>query len=230
LRQPVAFMILLVANVLSETELQESKSVLASASFVSGRETAGWHAALVKHNVQADPESPAVRALQMRIDSVLRSNALFELAARPRAIAPLLFSRYTSGMAYGSHVDDAVMGREARLRSDVSLTLFLSAPEEYEGGELVIESSAGEQSYKPQAGSLVLYPSSSLHRVEPVRRGTRLAAVSWVQSLVRDPAQRELLFTLDTARRSLFEREGKSQEFDQISLCLANLMRMWVEL
>lgn len=223
-------MILVIANVLSEPDLQESKLALASASFVSGRETAGWHAALVKDNVQADPDSPAVRALQMRIDTVLRSNALFELAARPRATAPLLFSRYTSGMAYGSHVDDAVMGREPPLRSDVSFTLFLSAPGDYVGGELVIESSAGEQSFKPQAGSLVLYPSSSLHRVEPVRGGTRLAAVSWVQSLVRDPAQRELLFTLDTARRSLFEREGKSREFDQLSLCLANLTRMWAEL
>jgi len=223
-------MILLIANVLNESDLQQSKLVLASASFASGRETAGWHAALVKDNLQADPDSPAVRALQMRIDTVLRSNALFELAARPRLLAPPLFSRYTPGMAYGSHVDDAVMGHSPALRSDVSLTLFLSAPEEYEGGELVIESSAGEQSFKPEAGSLVLYPSSSLHRVEPVRSGIRLAAVSWVQSLVRDPAQRELLFTLDSARRSLFEREGKSQEFDQLSLCLANLMRMWAEL
>jgi len=223
-------MILVVANILSETDLQESKSVLASASFVDGRETAGWHAALVKNNLQADPRAPGVRALQKRLESLLRANALFELAARPRAIAPLLFSRTATGMAYGSHVDDAVMGREQALRSDVSFTLFLSAPGEYEGGELVIESSAGEQAFKPEAGSLVLYPSSSLHRVEPVHAGSRLVAVSWVQSLVRDPAQRELLFTLDSARRALFAREGKSPEFDQISLCVANLLRMWAEL
>jgi len=223
-------MILVVANILSETDLQESKSVLASASFVDGRETAGWHAALVKNNLQADPRAPGVRALQKRLESLLRANALFELAARPRAVAPLLFSRTATGMAYGSHVDDAVMGREQALRSDVSFTLFLSAPGEYEGGELVIESSAGEQAFKPEAGSLVLYPSSSLHRVEPVHAGSRLVAVSWVQSLVRDPAQRELLFTLDSARRALFAREGKSPEFDQISLCVANLLRMWAEL
>jgi PKHD-type hydroxylase len=223
-------MILVVANVLSETDLQESKSVLASASFIDGRETAGWHAALVKNNLQADPQAPGIRALQKRLESLLRANALFELAARPRAIAPLLFSRTATGMAYGSHVDDAVMGREQALRSDLSFTLFLSAPGEYEGGELVIESSAGEQAFKPEAGSLVLYPSSSLHRVEPVHAGSRLVAVSWVQSLVRDPAQRELLFTLDSARRALFAREGKSPEFDQISLCVANLLRMWAEL
>jgi len=223
-------MIIVIADVLSESDLNESKSVLASASFIDGRETAGWHAALVKDNLQADSQSPGVRTLQKRLDSLLRANALFELAARPRALAPLLFSRTEVGMGYGSHVDDAVMGREHRLRSDVSFTLFLSAPGEYEGGELVIESSAGEQAYKPEAGSLVLYPSSSLHRVEPVRTGSRLVAVSWVQSLVRDPAQRELLFALDSARRALFAREGKSPEFDQISLCVANLMRMWAEL
>jgi PKHD-type hydroxylase len=224
-------MIVVIANVLSKSDLQESKSVLASASFIDGRESAGWHAALVKDNLQADPQAPGVRALQKRIASVLHANALFALAARPRVLSPLLFSRTAAGMGgYGSHVDDAVMGRDPALRSDLSFTLFLGAPGEYQGGELVIESSAGEQAFKPEAGSLVLYPASSLHRVEPVRAGDRLVAVGWVQSLVRDPAQRELLFTLDSARRALFERDGKSPEFDQISLCVANLMRMWAEL
>jgi len=221
---------LLIAEVLSPVDLGEAKSVLASASFKNGRETAGWHAALVKDNEQADAEAPGVRALQLRLETLLRRNALFDMAARPRAIAPLVFSRTAPGMAYGSHVDDALMGGERRLRSDLSLTLFLSAPDEYAGGELVVESSAGEQAFKPDAGSIVLYPSSSLHRVEPVRAGSRLVAVTWIQSLVRDPAQRELLFTLDSARRALFEREGKSREFDQLSLCHANLMRMWAEL
>jgi PKHD-type hydroxylase len=223
-------MMLLISGVLSTVDLQEAKSVLASAAFKDGRETAGWHAALVKNNEQADAEAPGVRALQLRFEALLRRNALFDMAARPRAIAPLMFSRTAPGMAYGSHVDDALMGGERRLRSDLSLTLFLSAPDEYAGGELVVESSAGEQAFKPDAGSIVLYPSSSLHRVEPVRAGSRLVAVTWIQSLVRDPAQRELLFTLDSARRALFEREGKSREFDQISLCHANLMRMWAEL
>lgn len=223
-------MMLLIADVLSPVDLQECQLALASSAFKDGRDTAGWHATLVKNNEQADAESPAVRALQLRLETLLRRNALFEMAARPHAIAPPMFSRSAPGMGYGSHVDDAVMGGKARLRSDLSLTLFLSAPSEYEGGELVVESSAGEQAFKPDAGSMVLYPSSSLHRVEAVRAGTRLVAVTWIQSLVRDPAQRELLFTLDSARRALFEREGKSREFDQLSLCHANLMRMWAEL
>jgi PKHD-type hydroxylase len=223
-------MMLLIADVLSSVDLQECQSVLASSAFKDGRDTAGWHATLVKNNEQADAEAPAVRALQLRLGTLLRRNALFEMAARPHAIAPLMFSRSAPGMGYGRHVDDAVMGGKPRLRSDLSLTLFLSAPSEYEGGELVVESSAGEQAFKPDAGSMVLYPSSSLHRVEAVRAGTRLVAVTWIQSLLRDPAQRELLFTLDSARRALFEREGKSHEFDQLSLCHANLMRMWAEL
>jgi len=223
-------MMLLIANVLSPVDIQEAKSVLASAKFGAGKETAGWHAVLVKNNEQAEAEAPPVRALQLRLETLLRANALFDMAARPRAIAPLMFSRSAPGMGYGSHVDDAVMGARQPLRSDLSMTVFLSAPDEYEGGELVVESSAGEQAFKPDAGSIVLYPSSSLHRVEPVHAGARLVAVTWIQSLVRDTAQRELLFTLDSARRALFEREGKSREFDQISLCHANLLRMWAEL
>jgi PKHD-type hydroxylase len=130
-------------------------------------------------------------------------------------------------MEYGSHVDDAVMGSTDPIRSDVSFTLFLNPPDAYDGGELVIESTAGEQAFKLPAGGLVLYPSSTLHRVVPV---TRLAAVSWVQSQIRDPGCREILFDLDTARRTLFEREGKSREFDLLSKSLANLLRLWAEL
>ena len=115
------------------------------------------------------------------------------------------------------------------IRSDLSFTLFLSPPDAYDGGELVIEGSAGEQAFKLPAGGLVLYPSSTLHRVAPVTRGERLAAVSWVQSQVRDPACREILFDLDTARRTLFQREGKSREFDLLSKSLANLLRLWAE-
>jgi PKHD-type hydroxylase len=129
-------------------------------------------------------------------------------------------------MAYGTHVDDALMGG---MRTDISFTLFLSDPESYDGGELVTESHAGEQPFKLPAGSLVLYPSTTLHRVEPVTRGSRLAAVGWVRSLVRDPARRELLFDLDTARKALFDRDGKSPEFDLLSKCGANLLRMWAE-
>lgn len=129
-------------------------------------------------------------------------------------------------MEYGAHVDDALMNG---IRSDVSFTLFLSDPATYEGGELVIETSSGEDDIKLPAGSMIAYPSSSLHRVAPVTRGTRLAAVGWARSLIRDAGRRELLFDLDTARQSLFAREGKTAEFDLLSKTSANLLRMWVE-
>ena len=141
-------------------------------------------------------------------------NELFCLAARPKALSPLLFSRYDTGMQYGSHVDDALMGG---MRTDISFTLFLSDATSYDGGELIIDSASGEETFKLEAGALVAYPATSLHRVGAVTRGARLAAVGWARSFVRDPAQRELLFDLDTARRQLFAREGKSAEFDLIS-------------
>jgi PKHD-type hydroxylase len=137
-----------------------------------------------------------------------------------------MFSRYEGGMHYGSHVDDALM---QGMRTDVSFTLFLSEPESYDGGELVIESASGEDAVKLDAGSLLAYPSTTLHHVAAVTRGVRLAAVGWARSFIRDGAQRELLFDLDTARRRLFAREGKSAEYDLVSKSLANLMRMWVE-
>ena len=129
-------------------------------------------------------------------------------------------------MHYGSHVDDALMGG---MRTNVSFTLFLSDPKSYDGGALAIESTSGEESFKLAAGSLVAYPSTSLHRVTAVTRGARLAAVGWARSFIRDPARRELLFDLDTARRQLFARDGKSAEFDLVSRSLANLLRMWAE-
>ena len=150
----------------------------------------------------------------------------FGLAARPKALSPLLFSRYDTTMHYGSHVDDALMNG---MRTDVSFTLFLSDPKDYDGGELVIESAAGEETFKPAAGSLVAYPATSLHHVAEVTRGTRLAAVGWARSFIRDAARRELLFDLDTARRQMFAREGKSAAFDLVSKSAANLMRMWAE-
>lgn len=221
-------MIICIGNVLSGEELSALRGALEAARFVDGRATAGWHAALVKRNTQAG-RSPQVAELQQKVLEALKRNLLFQMAARPLRIAPPLFSRYEVGMEYGSHVDDAVMGGERPTRTDVSFTLFLSDPAGYDGGELIVDTTGGEQVYKLDAGNMIVYPSSSLHRVAPVTRGERLACVSWVQSQVRDPARRELLFDLDTARRTLFEREGKSGEFDLISKSLANLLRMWAE-
>jgi PKHD-type hydroxylase len=133
-------------------------------------------------------------------------------------------------MYYGSHFDNAIMGDESISRTDVSLTLFLSDPNTYQGGELVIETSLGEQSFKLDAGSAIVYPSSTLHRVETVTEGTRWAAVTWIQSLIRDPSQREILFDLDTARRSIFQQYGKTIEFDLIAKSHANLLRKWADI
>lgn len=221
-------MITCLANVLTPEELAQLREQLSKLNFVDGRATAGWHARLVKHNTQAEP-GPALAALQSLVDGALRRHPVFELAARPRRMRPPLFSRYEDGMEYGAHVDDAVMGGGEPLRTDIAVTVYLSDPESYDGGELITDGSGGEQSFKLPAGCAVVYPASTLHRVAPVTRGVRLAAVTWVQSLVRDPARRELLFDLDTARRSLFAREGKNEEFDLLSKSFANLMRMWAE-
>ncbi|MFO1036703.1 MAG: Fe2+-dependent dioxygenase [Geminicoccaceae bacterium] len=219
-------MLLCIADLLPADEVKLACETLAKARFEDGRATAGWSAKLVKNNLQAGRDDPALASLRRLIEQRLQGNALFQLAARPKKLTPLLLSRYEPGMAYGSHVDDALM---QGLRTDVSFTLFLSDPETYEGGDLVIESTAGEQAFKLPAGSVVTYPSTSLHRVEPVTSGARLAAVGWARSLIRDPAKRELLFDLDTARRRLFEQHGKTPEFDLLSKTAANLLRLWAE-
>jgi PKHD-type hydroxylase len=218
-------MILAIAEVLSAADTAEVREGLASASFADGRTTAGWSARLVKSNLQASggPELERVRAL---VESRLSEHSVFALATRPKRILGPLFSRYQPGHAYGAHVDDALMGA---VRTDVAFTLFLSEPESCEGGELVIDTTAGEETFKLPAGSVVAYPATTLHRVAPVTAGERLAAVGWVRSFVREAAQRELLFDLETARRRLFDREGKTAEGDLLAKCAANLLRMWCD-
>jgi PKHD-type hydroxylase len=220
--------ILCIADVLTPEEQASIHRSLDGVALVDGATTAGWHARTVKQNLQVDPRHPEAAGLQSLVLGALARHVLFQLAARPRIVRPILFNRYEPGMRYGTHVDDALMG-DPPVRSDLSLTLFLSDPASYDGGELIVESTAGDQAFRLPPGSLVLYPSSSLHRVEPVTRGVRRAAVGWVQSLVRDPARRELLFDLDTARRSLFDREGATREFGLLSKTVANLLRMWAE-
>ena len=215
---------IVIGNVLSGEDIDLVRATLAQATFVDGRETAGFAARQVKHNRQADGrKTETVRKL---VEERILAHEVFALAVRPKALTPILFSRYEPGMRYGSHVDDPLM---QGLRTDVSFTLFLSDPESYDGGELVIEGASGEDVVKLAAGSLIAYPSTALHHVAEVTRGERLAAVGGARSYVRDGAQRELLFELDTARRQLFKREGKSVEYDLVSKSLANLMRMWVE-
>ncbi len=223
-------MILTINDVLSAEALATLASSLAQAEFVDGKLTAGWHAKLVKHNTQLKQDDSLGNDLQALVQSALNNHPLFQTAVQPHIIHKILLSRYDVGMSYGLHVDNALMSNgDRRYRSDISWTLFLSDSTSYEGGELVIEGSEGVQAFKLDAGSMVLYPSSFLHRVEPITAGVRFAAVGWVQSLIRDTAQRDLLFDLDAVRRSLFQKEGKSTEFDLISKTYANLLRQWAE-
>jgi PKHD-type hydroxylase len=222
-------MILCIADVIPATDLASIGRALGKAAFQDGRKTAGWHARKVKRNEQADPAARATQEIGARLTAALRANPVFSAGVQPRAIRPFLLSRYGEGMEYGPHVDDAIMGSEDRVRSDVSVTVFLSAPEDYDGGELVIESAGGEQAFKLPAGHAIAYPSTTLHRVEKVTRGTRLVAVTWVQSLVRSADDREILFDLDQARRALFAQQGKTREFDLIAKSYANLLRKWSE-
>ena len=218
-------MILAIADVLSATDVEQLRAGLASATFVDGKTTAGWSAKLVKSNLQARPDA-AVAALRELVEGRLLAHPVFALATRPKAIIGPLFSRYQPGHEYGTHVDDALIAGQ---RTDISFTLFLSDPTTYDGGELVIDTPSGQEAFKLAAGSLVIYAATALHRVAPVTRGERVAAAGWVRSYLRDPAQRELLFDLETARRRLFEREGKTEEADLLAKCAANLMRLWCD-
>lgn len=219
-------MFIYVAALFDAEAVKHLRAWLDHANFVDGRGTAGPEACLVKDNEQVDPADAELAAMQGFVVDTLRANRLFRMAARPKTIRSPLFSRYGPGMAYGSHVDNALMGG---MRTDVSVTVFLSDPEEYDGGELVIESSSGEQDVKLPAGSAILYPTASLHRVAPLRSGQRLAAVTWVRSHVRDSAKREILFDLETARHGLVGKLGKGPETDLLAKAQSNLLRAWVE-
>ncbi len=220
-------MIFGINEVLTPEELKLIIESLDKADFVDGKTTAGWHAKFVKNNRQLNRQASCFKDLHELVKSALKRNTLFQSAAQPKIIHSIVFSRYEKGMSYGRHVDNAFMGNQEFWRSDVSFTLFLSSPASYQGGELVIECSDDERIYKLEAGSMIVYPSSTLHRVEPVIEGVRLAVVGWVQSLIRDPNEREILFDLDTARRSIFAKEGKTIEFDLLSKSYANLLRKW---
>ncbi len=225
-------MIICIANLLDTGVLSKVRALLDAARFQDGRATAGWHARLVKANRQAAPRDPAVREAAAIVAAALLGNEVFRSATLPRRLRPPLFARYGAGETYGTHVDDALMGLgdpEGPLRTDVAVTVFLADPAAYEGGALVIEDPAGEQDFRLKAGDAVAYPATTLHRVAPVTAGERLVAVTWVQSLVRDPARREVLFDLENAKRRVFASEGKGATFDLLAKSHANLLRQWVE-
>ena len=224
-------MILQIAGLLAEPEIAALRDLMTDREirFEDRKATAGWRARQRKNNLQAEPDAPLVGGALRKVEAALSANAVFQAAARPKSIVGLLLSRYEPGMGYGPHVDDAVIAGQ---RTDLSFTLFLSEPASYDGGELVIERADGERGFKLPAGHLPLYPATTLHRVEPVTSGVRLAAIGWVRSLVREEAQRELLFDLDQAMRLLragYEGYDPECALDLVLKVRSNLLRRWVE-
>lgn len=215
---------LMIEGVLAAEDLERVRAGLADAPFRDGRATAGGEARKVKANRQALGADEKVAALARFVGGALARHELLRLYARPAKWSPVMFNRYGPGESYGLHMDDAFMGEgDARLRTDLSFTLFLSEPDSYGGGELVVTGGEGDRAVKLPAGSLILYPTGALHRVAEVTAGERLAAVGWIQSLVRAPEQRELLFDLGRVRRALAAGESRLL----LDKSVGNLLRMW---
>lgn len=224
-------MLITIANILDQQRLDFINQNLANANFVDGTLSAGMAAKRVKNNEELAANEQLMQQLNNLVMGSLVQHEEFKAAAIPLRVAAPYYARYTKGKRYGDHVDDPVMGGAGQqYRSDVSTTVFLNEPSEYEGGELVITTSFGEQKIKLAAGSAVVYPSSSLHHVAEVTSGTRLVAVTWAQSMIRDPAKRELLYQLNQARESLLKNRPDDIETKQVDVSYVNLFRMWSEL
>jgi PKHD-type hydroxylase len=226
-------MMLQIPDVLTPEQVAQARVLLARAQWVDGRATAGHQSAQVKDNLQIPEGCPEHRALGDMVLAALERNPLFISAVLPLRVFPPLFNRYDPGMTFGAHVDNAirqVTGTPHRLRTDVSCTLFLSDPESYDGGELIVEDTYGEQRVKLPAGHAVVYPGTSLHRVAPVTRGSRLASFFWIQSMVREDGQRSLLFDLDMAiNRLRGDLAADHPSPVQLTAVYHNLLRRWAD-
>lgn len=224
-------MLLHIPNVLDRAQVTRMRAALDGATWTDGRETVGPQGAKVKRNQQLPETSPLRRELGREVLDALSRHPLFHAAVLPQRVLPPRFNRYEGGGHYGSHVDGAVMALPdgGQLRSDVSCTLFLSEPEDYDGGELIINDLYGEHEVKLPAGDAIVYPSSSLHRVEPVTRGARVAAFLWAQSLVRDDGQRQLLLELDSSIQRLTQSGADADALLQLTGVYHNLLRRWSE-
>lgn len=224
-------MLLHIPNVLNQNEVTQMRAALNAANWTDGRETVGAQGAQVKRNQQLPDASPLRQQLGQVVVAALAKQPLYHAATLPLHTLQPRFNRYTDGGYYGFHVDGAVMtlASGGQLRSDISCTLFINEPDSYDGGELIVSDTYGEHEVKLPAGDLIIYPSSSLHRVQPVTRGTRLAAFFWVQSLVRDDSQRRLLFELDTSIQSLNQTGADSAALLQLTGIYHNLLRQWAQ-
>jgi PKHD-type hydroxylase len=222
-----------IPNVLTAEQVAQCRSVIEKAAWVDGRVTAGHQSAQVKNNLQLPENSPEARDLGKMVVDALARNNLFMSAVLPRQVFPPLFNRYDAGMTFGAHVDNAVRGIAGtgmRIRTDVSSTLFISSPDEYDGGELVVEDTYGSHKVKLPAGDLIVYPATSLHNVTPITRGSRMASFFWTQSMVRDEARRALLFDLDTAIMRLGADHPQHPSVVELTAVYHNLLRQWVDL
>ena len=225
-------MLLHIPDVLTAEQVAHARRLLDAADWIDGRVTAGHQSAQAKDNVQIPEGHPAAREVGDMILKALQQNALFVTAALPLHVFPPLFNRYSGGQSFGSHVDNAIRtvpGTAHRIRTDLSCTLFFSQPDEYEGGELMIEDTYGVHGVKLPAGSMVLYPSTSLHHVRPVTRGARVSSFFWLQSMVRDDGERTLLFDLDGAIRNLNQTVPQHAAAVQLTGVYHNLLRKWAD-
>ncbi len=216
---------LVIGDILNRFELDAIRETAATLPFQDGRKTAGRIARQIKDNRQALPSAETAAILD-KVETALRANPVFMSAARPKAFVGMMLSRYSDGQAYGTHVDDALM---AGGRTDLSFTLFLSPEDTYAGGELVIQEHLEDQAIKLAAGDMILYPSTTLHRVAPVNSGQRLVVIGWITSWLRDPAQREILYDLDQCIAHNLAQDGKTEYLDRLTKTRSNLLRMWAD-
>ncbi|MFN8357331.1 MAG: Fe2+-dependent dioxygenase [Spirosomataceae bacterium] len=218
-----------IPEILPKPVLDMVLHLLADAKFVDGKATASMTAQLVKNNLQADQnEQERIVQMQQLVGNTIFKHKKFNQIAMATQLYPLIFSKYEVGMEYGWHVDSPMMGTPP-MRTDWAMTLFLSDPNTYEGGELEIEATSGTTMYKPAAGDAVLYPCQSVHRVRPVTKGTRLAAVTWMQSMIRNVEQRELVLQVQDIHQLIYDKDPLSPEANQLLQVYSNLMRMWAE-
>ena len=226
-------MLLAIPDVLTAAQVAEARKILESAEWVDGKATAGAQAARAKDNQQIPVIHPAARQVGEMILKALAVNPLFMSAALPLHILPPMFNRYTGGQQFGTHVDGAIRqipGTPHRIRTDLSATLFFAEPNEYDGGELVVEDTYGAKSVKLPAGHLILYPATSLHHVTPVTRGARLCSFFWIQSMIRDDGKRSLLFDMDTGIQRVAAEQLGHAGVVQLTGVYHNLLRQWAEM
>ena len=224
-------MMIQIPDLLTQEEVAHCRAIIDAAQWVDGNATSGRQSALAKQNEQLPQDSEAAREAGALVRAALARNALFTAAALPHTVFPPLFNRYGAGQTFGDHIDNAIRsGDGVRIRTDLSATLFLAEPDSYDGGELVVEDTYGLHEVKLPAGGLILYPASSLHRVEPVTRGVRVASFFWIQSLVRDDARRAMLLDMDLAIQQLSQAAGAdNRAIVSLTGVYHNMLRMWAE-